>query len=382
MTRVSGDWLDAPATQAVMAMLDGAGHAAYAVGGCVRNALLGAPVADVDISTDAHPERVIALARAAGLKPVPTGVEHGTVTVVAEGLGFEVTTFRADVETDGRHAVVRFSDTVEEDAARRDFTMNALYADRHGRLIDPLGGLADLQARRVRFIGQPSDRIAEDYLRILRFFRFAAWYGDPDQGFDADALDGIARNLDGLEKLSRERVGAELRKLMAAPDPGPAVAVMVQVGVLRAVLPGADPGALGPLIALEPALNLPPDALRRLAALGCDGSEDLRHSKADARRLALLHDATGAPAGLAELAWRHGADTARDVAVLRAAMLDQPLPTDATERIDRGASARFPVTARDLMPTYEGPALGQRLRELEARWIASDFTLTRNDLLR
>ncbi|WP_375259070.1 CCA tRNA nucleotidyltransferase [Citreimonas sp.] len=381
MTRVTGAWLDAPATQAVLTLLDEAGHAAYAVGGCVRNALLGAPVDDVDIATDAHADRVTALAGAAGLKAVPTGIEHGTVTVVVDGQGLEVTTFRTDMETDGRHAVVRFSDDVAEDAARRDFTMNALYADRHGHLIDPLGGLADLQARRVRFIGRPGDRIAEDYLRILRFFRFSAWYGDPDHGFDADALDGIARHLDGLERLSRERVGAELRKLMAAPDPGPAVAVMAQVGVLARVLPGADPRALGPLVAHEAALDLPPDSLRRLATLGCDGSEDLRHAKADARRLALLASSVGAPTGLPELAWRHGAATARDVAVLRAAMLGQPLPADATAQIDRGANASFPVTARDLMPDYEGAALGEKLRALEKRWIASDFTLTRNDLL-
>jgi poly(A) polymerase len=382
VTRVRGEWLDATGTQAVLGMLVAGGHRALAVGGCVRNALLGEPVDDVDIATDAHPDRVMHLAREAGLRPVPTGIDHGTITVVAEGRGYEVTTFRADVETDGRRAVVRFSDTVEEDAARRDFTMNALYADRAGTLVDPLGGLPDLQARRVRFIGAPEDRIREDYLRILRFFRFAAWYGDPDTGFDADALDGIARNLDGIDTLSRERVGTELRKLMAAPDPAPAVAVMARVGVLGRVLPGADPRALGPLIAHEAQLGLRSDGLRRLAALGCDGAEDLRHAKAAARRLALLSGAVASGAGLAELAWRHGADTARDVAALRAAMLEQPLPPDLEDRVALGAGATFPVTARDLMPDYQGAALGETLRDLEARWIASDFTLTRNDLLR
>ena len=161
--RIAGEWIGAGHVQAVLAMLEAGGHQALIVGGCVRNALLAQPVADVDIATDAVPERVMDLARAAGLKPVPTGVEHGTVTVVAEGVGHEVTTFRRDVETFGRHAVVAFSRHVEDDAARRDFTMNALYARADGTVIDPLGeGIADLKARRVRFVGRPEDRIRED----------------------------------------------------------------------------------------------------------------------------------------------------------------------------------------------------------------------------
>ena len=188
MTRVRGEWISCASTQEVLAMLEGGGHLAYVVGGCVRNALMGVPVSDVDIATDARPERVMALAEAAGLKPVPTGIDHGTVTVVAEGIGHEVTTFRADVETDGRRAVVRYSDDISEDAARRDFTMNALYADARGDVLDPLGGLPDLEARRVRFIRDAGERIREDYLRILRFFRFNAWYGDPEQGVDPEVF--------------------------------------------------------------------------------------------------------------------------------------------------------------------------------------------------
>ena len=242
MTRVSGAWLSAPGTQAVLGMLTDAGHAAYAVGGCVRNALIGKAVEDVDIATDARPQTVMALAEAAGLKPVPTGIDHGTVTVVADGTGYEVTTFRADVETDGRHATVRFSDDVKEDARRRDFTMNALYADASGAVRDPVGGLDDLKAHHVRFIDDPAARIREDYLRILRFFRFNAWYGRAKGGFDREALAAIADNLDGLETLSRERVGAEMIKLLSAPDPTRAVAAMDKAGVLLRILPGAVSG--------------------------------------------------------------------------------------------------------------------------------------------
>ncbi len=381
MTRVTGEWLTAPGAQAVLKMLEDGGHRAYAVGGCVRNALLGEPVADVDISTDARPERVIDLAKAAGLRAVPTGIDHGTVTVVANGTGFEVTTFRADVETDGRRAVVRFADDVAEDAVRRDFTMNALYADRHGQITDPLGGLPDIEARHLRFIEDADRRIREDYLRILRFFRFYAWYGDPKTGMDADALAAIAANLDGLEHLSRERVGQELLKLFAAPDPFAAVAVMARTGVLNTVLPGASETPLGPLLAHESTLNLPPDPLRRLAAIGVFDGGALRFSKAQKKRLEQYQTLISDPMPLPEVAYRHGADMARDVLVLRAVTFGAPLDTSALRPIEKAAKARFPVAARDLKDRYQGPALGEALRQLESDWIASGFTLDKATLL-
>ena len=379
---VTGDWLTHPGTQSVLGVLQDAGHTALAVGGCVRNALLGAPVGDVDIATDARPDRVTELAQAAGLRVVPTGIDHGTVTVFAHGTGYEVTTFRADVETDGRHAVVRFSDDVAEDAARRDFTMNALYARADGTLVDPLGGLPDLHARRVRFVGNAVQRIREDYLRILRYFRFSAWYGDPAQGFDADALDAVARNLDGLDRLSRERVGAEVVKLFSAPDPAPAVAAMAQTGVLARVLPGADAVFLAPLVHLEQGLDLPPDPLRRLAALGVTDGDALRLSRAQARHLALLADQVAGTAGPGELGYRLGAVTARDVLVLRAALFGTVPDPGALSEAQIGAAAVFPVVAQDLMPGLTGKALGDRLADLEARWIASGFALGKAALLR
>ena len=219
--RIEADWITRPETQAVCNALTGAGYRALFVGGCVRNTLLGAPVDDIDIATDALPKAVMDLTGAAGLNAIPTGIDHGTITVVSAGLPHEITTFRRDVETFGRHAVVAFSTDVSDDARRRDFTMNALYADPSGQVIDPLGGLADLQARHVRFIENADQRIREDYLRILRFFRFHAWYGDAARGLDADGLAAVAANTDGLDSLSRERVWAELRKLLAAPDPAP-----------------------------------------------------------------------------------------------------------------------------------------------------------------
>lgn len=380
--RISAAWLTGAAPQAVCAMLTEAGYQAWFVGGCVRNALLGAPISDIDITTDAPPERVTSLAEAAGFHPVPTGFDHGTVTVVVKGAPFEVTTFRRDVETDGRRAVVAYTGSIEEDAHRRDFTMNALYADPAGLVADPLGGLPDLDARRVRFIDDAGDRIREDYLRILRFFRFHAWYGNPEAGLDAEALAAIAALSGGLETLSRERVGAEIKKLLAAPDPGPSVAAMVQTGVLARVLPGADARALPVLVHHEQGLGVAPDPMRRLACLGGDNyRERLRLSKAEAGHLGRLSDYRGSAAGVAELGYRLGAEEGRDVALLNAALLETPLPDGLNDGLATGAGARFPVRPADLMPAFTGPALGARLAELERRWIVSGFTLTREQLL-
>jgi poly(A) polymerase len=380
--KLSGDWITAPATQAVCTALTQAGHQALFVGGCVRNALLRVPVGDIDIATDALPPDVIRLATGAGLKPVPTGIDHGTITVVSGGKPHEVTTFREDVDTFGRHAQVVFGTDLHADARRRDFTMNALYARPDGSVIDPLGGIDDLTARRVRFIGNGATRIKEDYLRILRFFRFHACYGDAEAGLDSDALAACAAHLDGLAGLSRERVGAEMRKLLAAPDPAPSVAAMQMTGVLTAILPGADVRSLAPLVYLESETNTAPNALRRLAALGGEDIPDrLRLSRADTKRLALLRDGASATMPPAEIGYRYGATDGKDMLLLRAALLDAPLDPNAPDDLKRGASAAFPVKSADLMPDYTGPALGQKLQDLENRWIASGFRLGREDLL-
>ena len=381
--KIGGDWIGHPGTQALMQALEGAGHKALFVGGCVRNALLGEPVADVDISTDATPETVTAIAEAAGFKPVPTGIDHGTITVVAEGKPHEVTTFRRDVETDGRRAVVAFSDKIEEDAQRRDFTMNALYADRHGNVIDPLGGLPDLQSRRVRFVGDAETRIREDYLRILRFFRFHAVYGDPAEGVDPEGLAACAALADGLETISRERIGAEVRKLLTASYPVTALAAMAQSGVLARILPGADIRAIGPLTSIEADHDVDIDWLRRLAAVGGEDPTDLlRLSRNEARDLTALRDAIGNMESPAVIGWRLGFARAVDALLLRAAVLHQPLTLASLQAARRGADTRFPITAADLMPTIQGQALGAKLKALESRWLSSDLTLSRDDLLK
>ncbi|APX16313.1 CCA tRNA nucleotidyltransferase [Phaeobacter inhibens] len=381
MTRVKAKWLEDPAVQHVCEVLTKGGAEVYFVGGCVRNALLGVPVSDLDLSTNVAPQRVMALAEEAGIKAIPTGIDHGTVTLVYRGTPYEITTFRRDVVTDGRRAVVAFADRIEEDAARRDFTMNALYARPDGVLVDPLNGLPDLYARAVRFIGSAAQRIREDYLRSLRYFRFHAWYGNSDAGFDPDALSAIAENLDGIGSLSRERVGSEVLKLLAAPDPAPAIAVMRQVGLLSLILPGSDDRALGPLIHLEGGISA--DPLCRLAALGGDAPwEALRLSKSQAADVRLLRAGAEGTDGPATLAYHHGVSTARNVMLLRSALFEAPIAPDVETEITKGAAAVFPLSAKDLMPDLQGPALGAALKTLQKDWIRSGFMLDRDALLK
>ena len=261
------EWTQRADLAALVAALDPAGEGLVRwVGGAVRDTLLGLPVKDIDMATRLVPEAVVERLTAAGIRSVPTGIAHGTITALTGGGPVEITTLRRDVSTDGRHATIAFSDNWQEDASRRDFTINALYADPgDGAISDFFGGLDDLAARRVRFIGDARARIAEDYLRILRYFRFQARYGS--EPADAEAESAIADLAAGLRGLSRERVGWEWMRLLAHPDPAATVRRMGDLGVLAHVLPEADPAALPPLIAAEQASGIAPDPLRRLAAL-------------------------------------------------------------------------------------------------------------------
>lgn len=351
--KLSAPWLrDAPSA-ALFAALDGQ---ARFVGGAVRDALIGRPVVDIDVATPLPPDQVLARLERAGIRAIPTGLAHGTVTAVPDRRSYEVTSLRRDVETDGRHAVVAFTEDYAVDAARRDFTMNALYADPDGTLFDPVGGVDDLMAGRVRFIGDPAARIAEDYLRVLRFFRFHAWYGrtEPEQ----EALDACRDAAPKLQRLAGERVWAELRRLLAAPDPRPALAMMAAAGVLEAVLPGAALAGLDTLLPREPR----PSSLRRLAALGAETGH-LKLSRAEAERLAAI-----AAIGVSDDAdWvllkHHGRDAVIDGAILAGR---PQLRETATHWND----PRLPVTGEDVLAAGvpPGPEVGRILAGLERRW--------------
>ncbi len=375
-------WLAEPSAGAVCRAISAGGHRVLFVGGCVRNALLGAPVSDVDIATSALPEEVIALAQAAGLRSVPTGIAHGTITVVCDGVGYEVTTFRRDVATDGRHAVVAYATDIKDDARRRDFTMNALYATPDGAVIDPLGGIDDLKKRRVRFIEDAEQRIREDYLRTLRYFRFHAWYGDAAEGMDAEALAAIGSHLSGLETLSAERVGAEMRKLLSAPDPSTALAAMAQTGVLGTLFPGADVRYLPLVVHSEETLGLAPHWIGRLAALGGQNmAERLRLNKADHRAYIAINTAVTAGTSLLETAFEQGSEIATQVHLLSSAYAEGVADARVIARIKNAAAQVFPVKATDLMPEFEGRALGDALARLKAAWIASEFRLGKAELI-
>ena len=374
--QIDAPFLSDAAVQAVLAALDE--PQTYFVGGCVRNLLLGAPVTDLDLSTVLRPDAVTERAERAGLKAVPTGIEHGTITVVAEGTPFEITTFRKDVETDGRRAVVAFADTIAEDAARRDFTMNALYLDAAGALLDPVHGLSDLEARHFRFIGDAQMRIKEDALRILRLFRFHAQYGVGD--LNAEGLAACADNVDLLDGLSRERVGQEMMRLVVASGAADALAAMGRIGALARVLQGAELDFFAKGVAAVP---MDADgAIFRLALLGAQNAgDDLRLSKAEQRKLATLFEYSSMDLSSAELGYRLGFETGAGAVVLRSVRQSKRLDSDWSDQVRFGASQVFPLSSSKLLNWFSGPDLGAALKRAEQNWIASDFTMTEEELI-
>jgi poly(A) polymerase len=383
-------WLERPETRAVLAALRAAGHEARIVGGTVRNALLGEPVTDVDIATPATPDEVMSAARAAGLEAIPTGISHGTVTVVAHRTPFEVTTLREDVETFGRHARVAFTADWAADARRRDFTINALYCDADGTVSDPLGGLADLAARRVRFIGDARERIREDALRILRFFRFHARYSP--EVIDADGLAACAKERHLLATLSAERVRAELLKLLDAPGAARAVAVMAAHGFMVDIL-GRAPriGLAERLVAHDNDRRRPADPLLRLSVLAVAVEEDrdhlaqrLRLSRDEARDLVVIDPRLMALVRLDDADRRRalyglGPERWRRVALAGAASAEDAAEVARWDALGALAETweipKFPLAGRDALALglAPGPRIGALLAEIEAEWIAGDF---------
>lgn len=381
--KINAKWLQDIGSKQLFRILDAAGHRAYFVGGCVRNALLEYPVSDLDIATDALPSQVMQIAKDANLQAIPTGIEHGTVTIIVAGQTFELTTFRKDIKTDGRHATVVYGTNITEDARRRDFTMNALYSDIGGQVVDPLGGLDDLLSHRVKFIDDANDRIQEDYLRILRFFRFHAIYGNPDQGIDAEALAACSANIDGIASLSKERIGQEMRKLLAANNPSPALGAMAQAGVLSHVIHGANNEHIAPLVHLEQLHGIEPNWLRRLSVLGGENTKDrLRLSNKETKYISAIQSAILSGERASAIAYRYNAGIAQDAALVLSATLGTQLPHNLEQQLADGASAKFPTNAQDLSGNFQNAKLGNCLKSLETAWIRSEFKLTRPELLK
>jgi poly(A) polymerase len=387
MTRLSPQsFMTKPETVKLMTVL---GDARF-VGGVVRNALLGKPVSDIDVATPHPPEKVRALLEAAGLKAVPTGIEHGTITAVVNGTPFEVTTLRRDVETDGRRAVVAFTTDWAEDAQRRDFTMNALYADLDGEVYDHVGGIADLEAGRVRFVGDPAARIREDYLRILRLFRFHAWYGTGP--LDAEALIAVEQEKAGIAQLSGERIANEMLKLLEAANPVAVLVAMGETGVLAEVIPGApDIMRLKHLAAADASAALPPDGILRLAALL---PHDIAVAQAVAHRWKLSNAQVGrlldlvtaretvtpylSTRDVAKLLYKLGPERFCDRVRLAWAESPQAFVQWRTFLASANEWQRpvFPLSGDDVMVAGipKGPAVGQVLADVESWWIENGFT--------
>jgi len=401
-------WLKNEALQKLLAALSADGEGARIVGGAVRNALLGQEVSDLDIATTCVPDETIHRAQVAGFKTVPTGISHGTVTVVADKRPFEVTTLRADVETDGRHAAVAFGRDWQVDADRRDFTINALYVEADGTIVDLVGGLADIESRTLRFIGDAEQRIREDYLRILRFFRFFAWYGHGRP--ESEGLKACARLKDGLAQLSAERIWSELKKMLAAPDPSRALLWMRQAGVLTAVLPESEKwgiDAIHGLVRTEKELGWPADPLLRLASMIPPDAERihamavrLKLSNQERERLeawagAVLPNAEISEAGFAKRLYRSDRQGMMDRLRLalvsarmealndNAAMMRAGYLSKLLEFAGRYEKPKFPVSGGDLIAAglEKGPDVGKLQRALEDAWIDSSFTLDRDALL-
>lgn len=391
-------WMTASETQTVFAALTADGARVRFVGGCVRDAVLGIPIKDIDLATDDPPDVVIALLDRAGLKSVPTGIAHGTVTALAQGRHFEVTTLRKDVETDGRHARVAFTDDWAGDAARRDFTFNALYCDLDGTLYDPEHGLDDARAGRVRFVGDPDRRIEEDRLRILRFFRFNAWFGQGDP--DPDGLAACRAGADGLAELSAERIRVEILRLLEAPDPAPILELMGEQGILAPLLPQATRfPRLDRMVKIETGLGIE-DPVRRLGALlDSDGagmvavSGRLRLSNLERDRLAALlgcgvgldPEATGPETRRAH--YQLGDPLFVDTALLRWAEGGAGTDAPAWQAFIRDAQGRelpvFPIRGADALKlgVPAGPRVGELLARVERWWVDGDFSAGREACL-
>lgn len=377
-------WLKEPRLQAVMAAIAAAGGEARVAGGAVRNALMGEKVTEVDLACTLRPDAMIAAFLARGMAVHPTGIEHGTVTVVQHGAVFEITALRHDVKTDGRRAVVAFTDDWAADAHRRDFTMNALYADASGKIYDFTGGHGDILRRRVRFVGSPSARIKEDYLRILRFFRFHARYGRAAP--DAAGLKACKQFKSGLKTLSAERLRQELLKLLAAPGAVPTLKAMARHGILKQILPHTDEWRM--------IGRLPPEGVLRLFVLAKDPAglkERLRLSNAEAGRIEALHGAPELSPQLTareqrRLLYETGARAWSDAAHLSFAN-SRAKPDAAWARLmalpKKWTPPEFPVKGRDLLEAgfASGPEVGVMLRRLEDWWIASDFKPGKDELL-
>ena len=358
------------------------GYDIYFVGGCVRDCLLSLPIKDIDLATTALPSEIIKVAKENGVKAIKTGFQFGTITLIYEKVQYQVTTFRKDVETDGRRAIVTFSKSITTDASRRDLTINALYADIDGTIVDPLNVIKDLKSRKIKFIGNPQQRILEDHLRILRFFRFLAWFRKGNTEIDPESLKACISLKEKLITLSGERTGEEMKKILSAPNPVKTLELMARTGILQLVIPNAKLCQLHTLIKFEKQSKCPIKWTTRIALMTNSKLKTIwKLSNVDHKLVTRLQKLKQSDDSIEKIAYLYGKDISFQYAIMRSAISKDNLKNIDT-RVTLGVNSVFPVTAKDLTENYQGPALGKMLKKLQDIWIDSDFSLTKMDLLK
>ena len=377
------DWLSHPSINYLSTVFQRSGYEILFVGGCIRNTILKKQVNDVDIATAATPEEIIKICKKNNIKAIPTGVKHGTITIVIDEKTYQITTFRIDEKNDGRHASVKFIDSLELDASRRDLTINALYCDVDGKIIDPLKAFGDLRLGIVRFIGDPNKRILEDHLRILRFFRFYALYGDKKKNLNPTALDACKKHRKKLKKISKERVTLEVKKLLAASQPISTIKNMDKINILNQIIGNCEIGPFIKYVDFEQKYKIQISWLGRLLSL--QNNSDYKMillTKKENRIITKLNEAILKNVDPIEFSYYNGIELGLIYSLLQNSFEKRELNKSLINQISSITTNLFPVKAADLGPKYHGKEIGNKLYELESKWIKSKFKLSKAQLLR
>ena len=375
-------WLRNPSAQKLSKLYKSFGYQVLFVGGCVRNTILKMPVTDIDLATDAQPEEIIKIAKENNIRFVPTGLAHGTITLIIDNKNYQITTFRTDFDHDGRYAKVEFTESLLLDASRRDLTINALYCNHVGEVIDPLNGLNDIKKQKIKFIGNPNERIKEDNLRILRFFRFQAIYGNKNLEIDSIALEACHNHKSKLAALSKERITSELRKILSAPNPLEVIIKMNETGVLNELFQNVSIDSLEAYLKTEEKFKININWLGRLLSLQVTQEEEsLKLTRCEFKFLKQTKSAIENQIHVLEFSYYNGVENGKIYSILQNFRHNIILSKNLLNQINSLATKKFPITAKDLMPEIRGKKLGEALRSLEDRWIKSNFTLSKKDLL-
>ena len=375
-------WLRNPSAQKLSKLYKNFGYQVLFVGGCVRNTILKMPVTDIDLATDAQPEEIIKIAEENNIRFVPTGLVHGTITLIIDNTNYQITTFRTDFDHDGRYAKVEFTESLLLDASRRDLTINALYCNHVGEVIDPLNGLDDIKKQKIKFIGNPNERIKEDNLRILRFFRFQAIYGNKNLEIDSIALEACHNHKSKLAALSKERITSELRKILSAPNPLEVIIKMNETGVLNELFQKVSIDSLAAYLKTEEKFKININWLGRLLSLQVTQEEEsLKLTRCEFKFLKQTKSAIENQINVLEFSYYNGVENGKIYAILQNFRHNIILSKNLLNQINSLTTKKFPITAKDLMPEINGKKLGEALRSLEDRWIKSNFTLSEKELL-